>query len=266
MNHIAFSTRTFVCSAAAIAIGVMIAGTSPAQAADTGTLRMVIKYDGAAPKFPAVKPTRDEAFCGLKEIPEESLVVNPDNNGIKDVVVWVKEGRRSKLPEQNLEAKTHVLANEACRFEPHVVLAAVGDTIKVTNPDAVGHNAKFNGFNLTENPAIPAGGEVDIAVKDEEPSVISVECNIHPWMQARVLIVGHRFAGVSDENGVIEITGLPVGEELEFQANHQSGTFADNIMIDGKKTSWSRNRFKVEIKPGINDLGTIVVPASEFDQ
>lgn len=265
MNQSTFLTRSFVVSAAAFALFAMTTSASSVQAEETGTLRMTIKYKGTPPKFDAIKPTRDQAFCGLKEIPEESLIVNPKNNGIKDVVLWVKDGRRSKLPKVKLEPKTHVLANKDCRFEPRIILAAVGDTIKVTNPDAVGHNAKFSGFNLNENPSIPAGAEVDIVIEDTEPTVIPVECNIHPWMNARVLIVSHRFAGVSDENGVIEIKGIPAGIELEFQINHQKGTFADNIIIDGKKTSWSRNRFKLEIKPGMNDLGTIEVPASEFD-
>ncbi|MCA9138577.1 MAG: hypothetical protein KDB00_17520 [Planctomycetales bacterium] len=213
-----------------------------------------------------MKATRDQALCGLKEIPEESLIVNPDNNGIKDVVVWVKEGRGTKLPKDKGGPKTIVLANDACRFQPHVVLAMTGDTIKVTNPDKVTHNAKFNGFKLNINPSIPPGAEIDVKVEDEEPSVIGVECNIHPWMQARVLLVGHRFSAASDADGVLEITGLPVGEELEFQANHQTGTFANEIMIDGKKSSWKRNRFKVEIKAGVNDLGTIEVPAGEFSK
>ena len=263
MNQFATSTRLFVCSAA-LALGVFLTALSPASAQDTATLRMTFKYKGTAPKFDAIEPTRDQAFCGLKEIPEESLIVNPKNNGIKDVVVWLKVGRRTKLPEVEGEAKTLILANQACRFEPHVLMAMPGDTIRVTNPDKIGHNAKFSGFNLNVNPSLPAGGQVDIKIEDVEPTVIPVECNIHPWMKARVLIVSHRFAGVSDENGVVEIKGLPVGEEFEFQANHETGTFADEIYIDGKKTNWRRNRFELELSAGVNDLGTIEVPDTQF--
>ena len=53
--------------------------------------------------------------------------------------------------------------------------------------------------------------------------------------------------------------------EITFQANHETGGFED-ITIDGKKEEWKRNRFEMELKPGMNDLGVIEVPASAFEE
>ncbi|MCO8120312.1 methylamine utilization protein [Stieleria sp. TO1_6] len=264
MNQIVFSASRLVCVTAGIVVGLSL-GLSPAMAQETGTLRMTFKYKGAAEAPAAIVPNVDQAFCGQKKIFNESLVVNPENNGIRDVIVYVYTGRRgTDLPEMKLEPKTHVLANEDCRFEPHVVLAKKGDTIKVTNPDKVGHNANFQGFNISENPTIPAGAEVDIKLEDTEPSVIPVSCNIHNWMQARLLVVDHPFAASSDKDGVLEITGLPVGKEIIFRANHEKGSLTD-VIVDGKSASWRASKFEVEIKPGMNDMGTIEVPAAAFE-
>lgn len=237
---------------------------NPAGAEETGTLKMTFRYKGGPVKAKTITPTVDKAFCGLKVIPEERLIVNSENQGLKNVVVWVYTGRRgTKLPDMKLEPKTHTLANEDCRFEPHVLIAKKGDTLKVTNPDKVGHNVNIQGFNNEKNLTVPAGGEVDVLLEEDEPSVIPVACNIHPWMQAQVLITDHPFAAVSNDDGVLIIKGLPVGEEIVFRANHETGSFKE-VIVGGKKESWKSSKFEVEIKAGMNDMGIIEIPADAF--
>jgi len=257
-----FSRFAAVAAAGVFAVGL---GVAESSAQETGTLRMTFKYQGDPPKQGTIDPTADKAFCGNKDIPEESLIVHPENKGIKNVIVYVYTGRRgTELPEMDLKAETFELANRDCRFDPHVLVAKKGDTIKVTNPDAVGHNANFLFFNNeSQNRLVPAGGEIDIELEEAEPGPIGVTCNIHNWMKAVVLVLDHPFAGVSDENGVLEIKGLPVGEEIIFRANHESGLLTD-VIVDGEETSWRRSIFEVEIEPGMNDLGEIQVPAEAF--
>lgn len=266
MNYLVFSTRTFLSAAVALAALTAMGPAASVQAEETGTLRMTFKYKGDPPKQGTIEPTNDKAFCGQHDIPDESLVVNPDNKGIKNVIVYVYTGRGgTKLPKMDLKPETHELANKECRFEPHVVVAKQGDTIKVTNPDKVGHNANFAFFrNDSQNVTVPAGGEVDVKLEEAEPAPIPVACNIHNWMKAQLVVLDHPFAAVSDENGVLEISGLPAGEEIVFRANHETGSLSD-VIIDGKEESWRASRFEFEIEPGMNDMGTIEVPASAFE-
>ena len=98
---------------------------------------------------------------------------------------------------------------------------------------------------------------------ESEPAPIPVDCNIHPWMKSFVVILDHPFAAVSDENGDLMIKGLPAGQELVFRANHEAGRIND-VTINGKDEEWSRSRFELEIKPGLNDLGTVVIPADSL--
>ncbi|MCC9599787.1 methylamine utilization protein [Stieleria sp. JC731] len=247
------------CAVAAVSASVL---TTPA-AAETGTLRMTFKLKGDAPKAGVVNPNVDQAFCGKNPIPDESLVVNADNKGIQNVIVYVYTGRRgTELPKMKLEPVTHVLANEDCRFEPHVLIAKKGDTIKVTNPDEVTHNANFQFFNnQAQNLTVPPGQFVNIELKDSEPAPTPVACNIHNWMKAQVLVVDHPFAAVTDENGVLEIKGLPTGEVI-FRANHETGSLKD-VIVDGKDTSWRSSRFEVDIKAGVNEM-TVEVPVDAF--
>ncbi len=248
----------------------------PDNAGAMGELKIRFVYGGdekaysdgddskTAPSFEPRKEkiTADPEFCGKFDIRSEKLLVNPKNKGIKNVVVYVYTGRGgSDLPDYPNAGKTHTLANKNCRFEPHVVICQTGDTLKVTNPDAVGHNANLAFFNnKAQNPTIPASQEKSFLLEESEPAPIPVTCNIHPWMNARIVVLDHPFAAASDEDGNLSIKGLPTGEKLAFRVNHEAGSIR-SVEIDGEEVEWSRSVFEVEIKPGANDLGTVVLSA-----
>tara|TARA_R110002049_G_scaffold2750_8_gene22293 strand:+ start:252082 stop:252951 length:870 start_codon:yes stop_codon:yes gene_type:complete len=258
-------SKRFVALAVVLFSTSMFAGVCAAD--ETGDLKIRFVYGGDAPAAKPINADKDADFCGKHGLVDESLVVNPENKGIKNVVVYVYTGSRgTDLPKQTPANATHTLANLNCRFEPHVVICQVGDTLKVTNPDPVGHNANLKFFNNTaQNFMIPAKQEKSVTLEEAEPALIPVECNIHPWMKANILVVDHPFAAVSDEDGYLEIKGLPAGKEIIFRASHDSGTFRDEIIINGKKDSWRSNKFEVEIKPGMNDMGTVEMPPAAFE-
>ena len=233
-------------------------------AADTGDLKIRFQYGGDAPKQGEVKVTADVAFCGKQGLVDESLIVDAETKGIKNVVVQLYTGRGGSKIDPVAPAKNEItLDNDACRFEPHVVIAQVGDTLKVVNSDSVGHNANLQFFNnAAKNPMIPPSQDVKVELTDSEPGIVEVRCNIHPWMKALLLVLDHPFAAVSDAKGEIVIKGIPVGEHT-FRVNHESARIGD-VSINGEEDKWSRSRFEFEIKPGMNDLGTVVIPADSF--
>lgn len=251
-----------------IALALAVLGTSSVFAQDkTGDLKITFKLKGDAPELANVAVTTDKQFCGKKDIKDQRLIVNDANKGIKNVVVYIYTGRRgTDLPKQEPKKRTLNLANDDCVFEPHVLITQTGDTIQVTNPDEVGHNTNLAFFNNpAQNFTIPAGQSKDVLLKDAEPAVIPVACNIHPWMVGHILVVDHPFAAVSNEDGVIEIKGIPVGKDVVFRAWHEVGTFKNEILIEGKKDEWKSNKFEMDIKEGMNDMGVVEVPIEEFD-
>ncbi|QDT02487.1 hypothetical protein K227x_08640 [Rubripirellula lacrimiformis] len=237
-----------------------------ANAAETGDLKIRFEYGGDAPEAPPVKVTQDAQFCGKTALVDERLLVNPDNKGVKNVVVYVYTGRGgSKLDKFDPVNNKHVLANKNCRFEPHIVIAQTGDTLEVTNPDEVGHNANLNFFsNAPQNFTIPSGQSKSVDLEKDEPAPIPVDCNIHPWMKSYLVVLDHPFAAVSDADGELVIRGLPAGEELVFRVYHEAGA-VNEVTVDGKKENWKRSRFEVDVKPGMNDLGTVVIPADALE-
>lgn len=248
----------------AIAFAVVTLVSVPCFA-ETGTLKAQFVYEGAAFKPTKIEANKDADFCGKHPLVDESLLINDSNNGVKNVAFYVFTGRGgSKVDAPKNEGKTITLANDKCRFEPHVLALQVGDTLEITNPDDVGHNANLNFFaNKAQNPLIPPKAKVDVKIEKPEPGVTRVDCNIHPWMSAYVLALDHPYVAISDENGMIQIDNIPAGKKLMFRVNHEAAQGGiKELIINGKAEALKKNMIEIEIKPGMNDLGKITIPTS----
>lgn len=247
---------------AAILPATLTASVAVGQTAD---LTVRFEYSDAAPQRLPEDINKDAAFCGQHNLTDETLVVDEQTKGIKNVILYVYTGRGgTKLGRMPKSDNVHTLANEDCRFEPHITLAQAGDTLKITNPDPVAHNANL-GFlnNKSANVTVPSGQEVTVSLKKDEPAPIPVACNIHPWMLGYVVVLDHPFAGVSDTQGSVTIKGLPANEDLTFRVFHESLKIREvSDKASGETTELKRALIELKLQPGMNDLGTWVVPAA----
>lgn len=244
---------------------IFIASVPAVALAETADLTVRFEYADAAPDRPPVDITKDVAFCGKHDLTDETLIVDPQTRGLKNVVLYIYTGRGgTKLDKMPKSDNVHTLANDDCRFEPRITIAQAGDLLKITNPDTVAHNANL-GFlnNRSSNVTVPSGQEIEISLKKDEPAPIPVVCNIHPWMKGFVMVLEHPFADVSDDNGTLTIKGLPANEDLVFRIFHEA------LKIDevtdketGEVTKTRKNLIELKLEPGENDLGTWVVPAA----
>ncbi len=235
-----------------------------AQAKKWGTLKAKFVIEGDVPDPTKVNAAADP-FCAAFPIMTESLIVGKDG-ALKNVALFMDKKSKTKDVHPSLEkpaATPIVLDNKNCVFVPHVLFVRPGETIKVTNSDGTGHNANFNFFNnQAVNFLVPAGGSKDLKIETDEPAPIPVECNVHPWMRAHLIVQEHPAIGISSEDGVLEIANLPVGP-VTLRAWHEVGKL-DEVTINGKKVKWSRGRMDIDIKEGMNDLGTITIAADKF--
>ena len=231
-----------------------------------GTLRAKFVVDGKVPEPTKVNAAADPV-CAALNIMTENLVVGKDGS-LKNLAIMIDKKSKAKDIHPDLEkpaTKPIILDNKNCVFTPHVLVVLPGQTITVTNSDTMGHNANFNFFNnMPVNFLIPAGGSKDLAIVKDEPAPIPVECNVHPWMKAHLIVPEHPCVGISGADGVLEIANLPVGM-VTFRVWHELGTI-DEATVGGKKEKWARGRMEIEIKEGVNDLGTIKIAAEKFSK
>ena len=236
-----------------------------------GDLSGTFVVGGANPAAVAAVVNKDVAYCGKYKLIDESLVVNPSNGGIRDVVVYIYVSRTGKKPavhpDYEKTAKAEVfLDNKECRFEPHVLTLRTSQTLLVGNSDPIGHNTNVTTLsNPAQNVLVPSGGKLKLNFSSEERLPVGIACNIHPWMNAIMVVKDDPYVGISDADGNFTIKNLPVGK-WTFQVWHKVPGYLSSVSVNNKATEWARGRVDVEIKPGMNQLGTIKVAPTVFKQ
>ncbi|MFN3193484.1 MAG: methylamine utilization protein [Aureliella sp.] len=252
-----------------LATETQVEPTSPkvhyvAAPAELATLKIKFVLDGKAPEAKNIDGSRDP-YCADKEIPNEKMVIG-EKGEIANLAIYL-DTRKTKidLPEIAVADEKHVLDNKGCIFTPHVIKARPGQTILVKNSDETGHNANFSFFNnAAVNFLVPANGEKELELKADEPAPIPVECNVHPWMKAFLIVTEHPYVGVTNADGELIVKDLPVGE-VTFKVWHENAVKSiDEATVGGKKEKWSRGRMEIDLKPGVNDLGTVTLSADLF--
>lgn len=122
---------------------------------------------------------------------------------LKDSIVYVKQVAGVKL-----EPQAFTMDQKGMTFIPHLMLIAVGDTVKFHNGDTFDHNVMSpdGGYDL----GTWGNGKVTEHVFKTE-GVFGQVCKIHPEMLAYVFVGQNRFAGAVDANGGFAISGVPAG-------------------------------------------------------
>ena len=234
-----------------------------------GILLLIVSTANAQPpKWVAIKgqvvlpaneaiPVRKQLMvappCLVKgPILDEAVLVNPENRGVKNVVVWLRPA--AAVPNVAFDPKEiHpadakrkpadvVIDQPCCMFVERVLACRVGDTIVVKNPAAFPHNFFWTSANNGDaNVVIPAKGQHKFMNPlVAESSTIQYKCTIHPWMTGYVRIFDHPYFAVTDEDGKFEIKNAPAGnyrlvywhENVGFKGG-KNGRFGDPALIAG---------------------------------
>jgi len=211
---------------------------------------------------------KDVEVCGKYDLVDESLMVNAENRGIRDVVIKLTLKRGDKLvihPDYAKDENADVrLENQCCRFEPHVTVMRTTQKLVIHNSDPKGDSVKIDPMkNNAINVTMPTGARhvQEFPVAERVPARVS--CSIHPWELGWLVISDHPYVAVTDKDGKFEIENLPTGK-LDFMFWQEKSGYLSEVTIDGKAESWRRGVTEIDLKPGVNDLGTIVVKPSLF--
>ncbi len=247
---------------------LVFAPNSIAWSAEWATLRGRVLYDGTPPIPAKITPDKDVEVCGKYDLIDESLIVNQKNRGVRDVIVLLTLGRTETPvihPSYAKDERAEVLLeNKCCRFDPHVTVMRTTQTLVIHNSDPKGDSVKIDAIkNGAINVTLPTGAQhvQEFPVAERVPARVS--CSIHPWELGWLVISDHPYVGVTDEDGKFEIQNLPTGRHSFMFWQEKSGYLAE-VTVGGKQVSWRRGTTEIELKPGDNDLGTILVRPSLF--
>ncbi len=221
-------------------------GVAVNVAAKTGVVRGRIVYQGEIPVprllvrqgDPSVK---DSAIAAKFDIPDESLIIDPESRGVANVYVYLAERPEDWTPPENEKLEGRTVVQKGARYYPHALAARTNQRIELQNEDPLPHNTHPNPVsNVRFGQVIaPADEPQRYVFRKPEKRPFAVVCDFHTWEKCYWLITDHPFAAITDSEGRFEIAGLPQGPHT-FTLWHESDDFKQRkleVKLDAGKTT-----------------------------
>jgi plastocyanin len=214
--------RTAKAVAGFLSLAVWCGAADPAGA---GTIKGTVRLAGGAVEVKKLKVTVDQAVCGTTKDAED-IVVSPDM-GLRNVVVSLvtppPDAKWSVAPAVQMDPNQ-------CVFIPRVIVVPVSGTAEFLNNDRLLHNLHSAS---TDNPPFnrtqPKARTISIGFR--RPEIVRIDCDLHPWMRAWVVVAEHPYYAVTNERGEFALENVPPGN-YTLRVWHESlGTQKTDVAV-----------------------------------
>ena len=244
-----------------IAIGSDGSGGGDAKKATIkpGTAKVVgrVVFDGEPPTPASLEKVMgehpDKATCLAGDKMDQTWVVGKDR-GVANAVIWISPPEGSEF-EVVKATDVAVIDQPNCVYIPHVLVIKPGQKLEVKNSANVLHDTNLD-LDSFANPK-PFKGTINpkdsrVVELNPQDTVITVGCNFHRWMQAKIWAMPHQYVAKTDADGKFVIDNVLEGSELSVVAWHE-GASPNFFYGAGKKGT------KHTFKAGENQLGDLKV-------
>jgi plastocyanin len=210
---------------------------TPPQRTGGGTITGKITFEGTPPAPPEMKRFSAsgkpfEPTCATHE-PAQYLMVT--DGGVKDVLVRLAVG--SVKDAARPPAEPAVMDQKNCLYVPHVLGIVAGQKVAYKNSDAILHNVHTLAdgdpdFNDVSRAGTSILHDVALAPGDKD---YHVQCDIHPWMEAHIVVTDHPYFTVSAADGSFTLANVPAGTyQLEAWHPHLGTRTVEITVAEGK--------------------------------
>jgi len=250
------------------------------QAADAqwGDVKGRFIYRGRAFQIERLESSLINEFCGenldLKK-PHPQIAAD---GGVGGLLVWLYLEPGAAPPQahpryaETPPARPPQLRVVKCQFKPHAFFVRTQLPFEVNLQDGDRPHAEHLTWMANRAGASdtkPSPDEWPLRkhkAHKRERMPIPVTCSYHPWMKAYAIVTDHPYAVQTAADGSFTLKDVPAGVHT-FQVRHLvgNGGYVDEVQAGGSKLKWSKGRFRVQVKPGINDVGVVEVQRAVFE-
>ena len=130
-----------------------------------------------------------------------------------DVVVSVEGVPQAKRETGNAKLKTPkaVMDQRELKFLPTVLAVVIGTSVEFPNHDKSWHNVYSKGGAKDFDLGLYPPGK-SRSVTFDKPGVDRILCNVHPDMEAFIVVKEHPFFSTADKKGNYRIDAIPLGK------------------------------------------------------
>ncbi len=204
---------------------------------DGGSMTGVVRFDSKYPKRKKIRISKDNETCGTIKRAEKFLV-SKENKGLKNVLVTIKGITAGKAPHIS---ESITLQQKGCVYVPHFQVAEVGPEgvdLKLVNDDGIFHNVHTYLGDSTVFNVPQLGTQHEITQKLSAPGVIKVNCDVHDWMSADIVLLHNSpYYSVTNKKGEFSIDDIPPGTYTVTAWHEALGTMTKEVTISDGENS-----------------------------
>jgi plastocyanin len=212
---------------------------TPLDHATTGTIAGQVVVDGPVPAMGTVN-FGSFGECASQHdgpVPTGDLVVH--DGKVENAFVYVQDGlgdRVFAIPTTPVE-----IDQKGCLYAPRVAGAQVDQTVRYVNGDALLHNVHGTPKDSSAwNVSLPRrGAQREIRV-DHPEVMVSVRCDLHPWMQGWLGVLDHPYFAVTNADGLFTLRDVPPGDYTLAVWHERLGTKTTRVTVAPKGTAETR--------------------------
>src|SRR5271167_4801027 len=220
--------------------------TQNVTAAGEGSITGTVKLSGTAPHMKGIDMSKDPYCVKQHEnspVTLENVVVGA-NDGLQNVVLYISEGLTGNEASA-VPSNQPVFDQKGCQYIPHVLAMDVDQKFQVTSSDQTTHNIHplpnaMTG-NIPWNKSQPPGAP-HIVTSWKATEMISVKCNIHPWMHGYFAVVKGPYA-TTDKDGNFTIHGVAAGSYTVTAWQEDLGTQTAKVTVAAGKPATANFSF-----------------------
>lgn len=204
-----------------------------------GDVKGSITFEGNAPKMKPLRMDADPVCVANNEIkPRKEWLILGKDNGIKNMLVYIKESKSGSLLGTPVTEDVAVLDQNGCVYIPHVLGVMVGQQINILNSDGTLHNIHaLPKVNKEFNKAMPRSKKQMTVTFNKSEDPFKIKCDVHPWMGAYVGVFDHPYFAVTDDSGSYTISNLPAGKYVIEAWHEKLGSQTADITVDDSGAS-----------------------------
>jgi plastocyanin len=194
-----------------------------------GSIKGRVVFAGALPPAKKIDVTIDQYVCGnVKDA--EDFALSPQRE-LRNAVVWI-DNPPANAPARPLPQKVE-MDQAKCVFIPHVLVVPAGGTVDFLNSDRLLHNIHTTPkINPSINRTQPKDRTIPFTF--EKPEIVRINCDLHSWMQAWVVVAAHPYYAVTGADGQFAFDNLPPGQYKLTVWHERLGTLPASVTVGDK--------------------------------
>jgi hypothetical protein len=206
---------------------------TPLDRAQTGTLTGTVGFQGEPPAMPPLRITSECAAEHEGAVTKGDVLVK--DGRVQNAFVWIKDGLGDRVFAT--PATPITIDQTGCFYVPHVAGVQTCQEVVFLNSDPFMHNvhgapADSPGWNFSMS---IKGGKRTIRIPHPEV-MVSVRCDVHPWMQVYLGVVDHPYFRVTGPDGTFRLADVPAGDYVVGAWHERFGTREARVTLAAGET------------------------------